>query len=37
MPEIEAGTVGKNARTMSAAAAFIGAEYMIDQNNLHQN
>lgn len=37
MLEVEAGNVGRKARTVSAAAAFISAHYMIDQNTLHRN
>ncbi|PSL17757.1 MarR family transcriptional regulator [Shimia abyssi] len=35
--DVEEGQVGRRARTISAAAAFVSANYMIDQNTLHRN
>ncbi len=34
MPKVEAGQVGRRARTVGAAAALISADYLIDQNTL---
>ena len=34
MPEVEAGTFGRQARTIGAAAALVSADYQIDQNTL---
>ena len=36
MLDVEAGHIGREARTSSAAAAFISANYMIDQNTMHR-
>ncbi len=34
--DVKAGHIGRNARTVGAAAAFIAAKYMIDQNTRHR-
>ncbi len=34
MPEVEAGTFGRQARTIGAAAALVSADYQIDHNKL---
>lgn len=34
MPKVEAGELGRKARTVGAAAALISADYLIDQNTL---
>ena len=34
MPKVEAGQIGRQARTIGAAAALVGADYLIDQNTL---
>ena len=34
IPKVEAGKIGRQARTIGAAAALVGADYLIDQNTL---